>query len=238
VSLGSANCGACADSPPETPVVTSGLTVVAIDTFDETMDGKSLGNIYLQDTRCDGEPYAGVQAFSAGFAPPDLRLAVGDVVDVNGDTEEFRGPTSKPNELFTDCRSLPEFTGTLIFRFDSLGPPQPVDIELSDLVGYDNGRRYLGMLVRVKNVTLSAAAANSDGRYTAPFTVSAPSVEDVPKIDNELFDLQGAEPSLPAGTAFASVTGIVTYFYNFNIAPRSLDDIVFENADGGADGGM
>ena len=49
-------------------------------------------------------------------------------------------------------------------------------------------------------------------------------VGDYPKISNELYDLLNEGPALAQGVKLKSVTGIVTYFYGFKIAPRSPDD--------------
>jgi hypothetical protein len=222
--------------PPNEAVIVSGVTVVAIDKFDETHDGKSAGDIYVEDTQCDGMPYSGMEVFNAGFSPPGLRLAEGDVVDMNGIHEEFVGPSSGN---FNDCYTLPEFTGTIVFRFDSIGVPKPVTITNQDIVGYDNARRYLGMLVTLNDVTLGAAGTDpGSGRYTAPMVVGATTVSDTPLIDNELYDLEHEGPPLTAGAKFKSVTGILTYFYEFHISPRSPADFVMETPDGGSpDGG-
>jgi hypothetical protein len=52
-------------------------------------------------------------------------------------------------------------------------------------------------------------------------------LSDVPSISNELFDLKALGPPLAKDVTFKAVTGIITYFYGFKIAPRSADD--FEN---------
>ena len=114
-----------------------------------------------------------------------------------------------------------------------------MEITTADLIGYDNARPFLGMLVTLKNVTLAAAGVNSEGRYTAAINVGPVLATEVPYIANELYDIQTEGPALDAGTTFASVTGILTYFYSFDIAPRSPADLVLEQTDGGApDGGM
>jgi hypothetical protein len=42
-------------------------------------------------------------------------------------------------------------------------------------------------------------------------------------ITNELFDLKAGD--LVAGARYASVTGIVTFFFNLHLAPRSASDL-------------
>jgi len=208
--------------PSDRNVYVTGATVTAIDRFDETTDGSSIGNYYAEDTNVDPAQYSGVEVYSPGFSPPDLRLSEGDVVDMLGVLQEFPGPASAG--LFPYCRTLPEFGGTLSFRFDT-GVVQAKTIPLSDLTSYDTARKWLGMLVRIEAVAIAGVAPPSKGRYTADINVGAGvQAGDVPQISNELYDLEQMGPALAAGTSFKAVTGIVTYFYKFHIAPRSPAD--------------
>lgn len=208
--------------PPDHAVYATGVTILAIDRYDETGNG-AIGNYYVQDLdpACAGKPYSGVTVFSPSFSPPDLRLANDDVVDVNGQITEFLGPSSG---TFPQCRTLPEISGTLSFRFDGGEPPAPVTIPVTDLKTYDTARQWLGMLVKVENLTVFSDPTSSGGRYQAAISVGAVSLPDQPKITNELYDIQTEGPELKAMQTFKSVTGIVTYFYGFHIAPRSAAD--------------
>lgn len=213
----------CKGIPPTHDVYATGLTVVAIDTFDETSNGKSSGNYYLEDTNCTGRPFAGVTVFSPSFSPPDLRLAQGDVVDFAGSLQEFIGPSTG---AFGSCYTLPEISGSLTFRFDG-APPAPIPIKDTDLKSYDTGRPLLGMLVKVTGspkIVINGDAASSSGRFTAALNVGGGTVASQPHITNELYDIQTAGPPLKDLMTFKSVTGIITYFYGFHIAPRSPAD--------------
>jgi hypothetical protein len=213
----------CSMLPPARSVCLSGLSIVAIDDFDETGDGKSSGNYYVEDTSADPPPYAGVTIFRPSFSPPDLRLAEGDVVDFLGSYTEFNGPSTFK---FGYCRTLPELSGALTFRFDNNLPLTPKVIPLADLKSYETGRPHLGTLVKLVNAQLDATgASNSNGRYTSGLEVgSIMNVADVPRVTNELFDLQTKGPPMPAGAVFKSITGVVTYFGGFHISPRSAAD--------------
>lgn len=224
----SVNCA----SPAEENVDLTGLTIMAVDRFDEVADG-ALGNVYVQDTRKDPGEYQGMTVFDPGYSPPDLRVARGDVLDILGVYSEFMGPTSG---LFGKCKSLPEVSGTATFRFEGSTTPAKT-VALQDLFGYQNARRYLGMLVTIEDVTLSADPASSNsglptgGRYTADIDHSkidttGVDVSDYLKISNELYDVLNDGPVLEKGAKFKSVTGIVTYFYGFKISPRSPEDFV------------
>ena len=214
----------CSAIPPNRTVCLSGLSIVAIDKFDETGDGKASGNFYAQDTSPDPPPYAGVTIFRPSFSPPDLRLAEGDVVDFLGTYEEFPGPSSFK---FANCRTLPELSGALTFRFDNNLPLIAKVIPLDDLKTYETGRPHLGTLVKLVNVKLDAdgASNSSSGRYTSGLEVGAiKNVADVPQLTNELFDMQTKGPPMPGGATFKSITGVVTYFGGFHISPRSAAD--------------
>ena len=54
-----------------------------VDDFDETHNGKSRGTIFVQDADI-GAPYSGISLYSPTYVPANLRLAPGDVLDMNG----------------------------------------------------------------------------------------------------------------------------------------------------------
>jgi hypothetical protein len=215
-NMDSVGCAA----PTDRTVHVTGVTVVAIDRYDETSEGQ-LGNYYVQDTALEPLPYSGVTVFSPSFSPPDLRLAEGDVADMNGVLMEFLGPSSGP---FGDCKTLPEVGGTLSFRLEN-GTRVAATISIDDLKSYDTARQWLGMLVRLENARISVVSPSSGGRYTPSLDVGdGVPASDVPKLSNELYDLEGEGPPLSVGQEFKSITGVVTYFYGFKLAPRSPDD--------------
>jgi hypothetical protein len=213
----------CTAIPPDRSVYLSGLSIIAIDTFDETGDGKSSGNYYVADTAADPKPYSGVTLYRPSFSPPDLRLAEGDVVDFLGTFMEFNGPSTFK---FSHCRTLPELSGALTFRFDNNQPLPVKEIPLEELKSYETGRPYLGTIVKVVDVKLDTNGASaSSGRFTSGLAVGPiADVADVPRVTNELFDMQGLGPPMPPGATFKSITGVVTYFGGFHISPRSAAD--------------
>ncbi len=220
INPGSDTTVLCPTIPADHNACLSGVTLVAIDSYDETGDGAT-GNYYVETTTNDPQPYSGITVFGPSFSPPDLRVAENDVVDVVGIAEEFPGPNGA---YFPDCRTLPEMAGTMSFRFDGSTGVPPVVVTAEQLSTYDGARPYLGMLVKVENVQLGTSSS-SKGRYAIGIlsggTVSA---ADQPKIANELFDLPGTV-ALTAGQTIKSVTGVVSYFYGFHVNPRSAADI-------------
>lgn len=228
------NDRAGAHPPDGTLVQVTGVSVLALDTYDETGDGASSGNLYAQDLPVGGAtpPYGGITLYNSSFSPPTLRVAPGDVVDVRGTYDEFEGPSSSP---FTcadpgdteSCESLPEIVGgTLSLRFE-YKVPEPIVIPLADLASYETGRKWIGMLVRVENVSAQSAGFKAtSGRYSVRLDVAGVSdAKKLPTINNALLDLEGTNLPFAAGTKYKSVTGVVQYFYNFAISPRTKDDI-------------
>ncbi|MCC6555667.1 MAG: hypothetical protein IT372_22115 [Polyangiaceae bacterium] len=212
----SASCA----SPPDRSVRVTGVILTAIDRYDETGDG-ALGNFYVQDMRPEPVEYSGVTVYAPSFSPPDLRLAPGDVADMLGVFTEFLGPSTG---RFGGCKTLPELGGTMTFRFEG-GHVEPIVVRIEDLKSYETARPYMGMLVRLENASILGTPTNSGGRYSAPLNVGAGvPASDVPKISNELYDVEGMGPPLQNGSSFSAVTGILTYFYGFKIAPRSPED--------------
>lgn len=210
--------------PPAKHVSITGATVIAVDRFDETGDG-ALGNIYIEDALPDPTAFSGVTVFAPSFAPPDLRLFAGDVADLIGDYDEFPGPSSSP---FSFCHTLPEIGGAMTFRFDT-HHVTPKLIPITDLRSYDTARQWLGMLVRVENIKL-AGTGSPDAKHRCAIALDVGggiSQGDQPKISNELFDVDCTPTTkLTVGTELKSLTGVLTYFYSFSLAPRSADDLV------------
>lgn len=210
-------------------VAISGAIVLAVDKFDETANGKSTGTIYVQDLGSK-DAYSGITLFAPTFNPGNLSISPGDVLDLNGEYTE--AATIGATVTFAPGSVLPQiFKPVATFRYETQ-VPDPVDIDVNDLADFDKGRRWMGMLVRVKDITLTADAANdpkgsgrlavnltagSGGACTTPFPKP-------PQMTNDLFDVDAL--GLKQGTKLASITGVVGFFCNLHLAPRTPDDIV------------
>ncbi|HEY1957879.1 MAG TPA: hypothetical protein VGH28_19800 [Polyangiaceae bacterium] len=210
---------------PNQNVDVTSVVVTAVDEFDETHNGKSRGTIFVQDAD-QALPYAGISLYSPTYVPANLRLAPGDVVDMNGQYVEQQtiGTTVNFAPAFLPQMSKPQVQ----LQFETQ-EPQPVEVPLSDLQSFDTARKWIGMLVVVKDVTMFAApsASDSSGRVSAAITNDANSAA----LNNELWDLQpwtgtNTSNSFAAGTHFASVTGIVDFFFNIFLCTRSMNDLV------------
>jgi len=214
------NNGPCAGQNVDVTTV----VVTAIDNFDETHNGKSRGTVFVQDADIVG-PYAGISMYAPTFVPANLRLAPGDVINMTGQYVEQQKIGSTVN--FAPA-FLPQMNKPQVFASFETQMPQPLVVQVSDLDSFDTGRKFIGMLVTIQDVTVQGTlTSDTSGRISAAITTTANGV----KVNNELWDLQlwngsNTSNSFPPGTHFKSITGIVDYFFNLFIAPRSMDDLV------------
>lgn len=208
-------------------VSVSGAAVVAVDTWDETGDGKSTGTIYVQDLGSQ-EPYSGISLYAPTFVPGNLHVGAGDVLDLSGQYQENGNIGSA---VFPPGAVLAQLSRpTATFRFDGEST-EPVDIDVEDLTTFETGRKWLGMLVRVHNVTLEDTLSGSGGRLSAKMRPEFAGVAKgcdaafpkAPTVVNELSDVGSL--NIDRGTQVKSITGVVTFFCNIHLAPRTVADI-------------
>ncbi len=206
---------------PLPAVTVTGAAVLGVDTFDETANGKSRGTVYVQDVGSQ-DPWSGISLYSPTFVPGDLRLAPGDVLDLAGNYQENDHIGTAVFPAGQVLTQLAKPIGTFRYEYQ---PPTPAAIDATDLDDYSKGAKWIGMLVVVKNINLdgiiketSSSTGAETGRRSGHLT---PALKG--KVTNELIQLDTA----PANTRIATLTGIVTYFYDLHIAPRSQADIVF-----------
>lgn len=211
----------------------SGAVVVAVDSFDETHDGKGVGSIFVQDIGATKDtPYAGINLFAPSFNPGNLRVSPGDVLDMRGQYQENTQIPSNPPIVFAPGAVLSQLAQPLsTFRYETR-IPDPIDIDLADLTDFTKGRRWLGMLVRVTGVTAArdtyTAASGRASVDLQPQAAGALTTCDAPfpKPAQMVNDLMNLEPfGLKAGSKIKSITGVVGFFCSIKIAPRSPADI-------------
>jgi hypothetical protein len=201
----------------------TGASVLLTDTYDETSNGKSRGTVYVQDVGST-DPYSGTSLYSPTFVPGDLRLASGDVLDLAGQYQENKNIGAA---IFPAPQVLPQISkpvATFRYEFDT---PAPRVVDVNDLNDWNKGRQWLNMLVTVNNVTLIEDTADEGiramksptGRVTAHFTSSSGA-----KLVNELMPI--APGQYKANVPIKSITGVVTYFFELHLAPRTPADIV------------
>jgi len=208
---------------PGKDVTVTGEAVVWVDTFDETKDGKSVGTVYIQDVTSQ-QPYSGIGLFQPSYIPNSLSAVPGDVLNFVGPYQEV---TNIGSAKFPAGQTLPQLAkpvGTFSYEYP---PPPPTTVQLSDLNDYKKGRPWEAMLVTLQDVYVSAGTVDNSGyRVTYPLLAHAtdPEVANNVAISNEFYDLK--QTDFKAGAHFKSVTGIVTWFYSYHIAPRRPADLV------------
>jgi hypothetical protein len=213
------------------PLIASAV-VTWLDTFDETGDGKSVGLLYIQDPGSQA-PYAGISVFANRFGPLSHTATPGDVA-VEISMGQYLESANDATATFDPGTFLPGLLDSLGTYRSTTAVPNPVTLTVSDLDeasatgtldgNFASGRKWIGMLATINDVTVGPGTA-AGGRVTYIMTSGGTAkLGSSPSIDNELYDL--AATDFPAGTHFTSVTGIMTWFYAFHIAPRSAADLV------------
>jgi hypothetical protein len=201
-----------------TDVHAQGVVVVAVDTYDETSDGKSAGDIFVMDPVQNGPkgtPWSGIRLYRPTKNPPDLELAAGQGVDLFGVYSAFAGPPSSP---FDPGILVPEISnGALTLTFEGRAP-EPVDLTYDDIKDVKAALPYTGRLVRFKNVQLFS---DFTGKR---FEASVFTADKTVTMTAKFFPIQN-DPSIKNGVVLKSVTGVLDYFYGFKLCPRFPADI-------------
>ena len=208
--------------------------VTWLDTYDETMDGKSVGTLYVQDVGSQA-PYAGVGIYEASLVPANLTVLPGDVLDLHGPYHESGNigtATFPPGRSFPSSTSRWARSGTTSRRQSQGHHARRPGRERrqEDRRRLCQSRRWEGMLVTIQNVDMAAAVPGP--RVTYPMGGRRHRRDQ--RAGHQQRELQpacqhrwGRQPGpVPGGTRFTSVTGIVTWFYTFHIAPRTAADLV------------
>lgn len=202
--------------PTQCPTLhAKGVVVTGVDRYDETADGKSIGNIYVQDpiqTGDRGTPYSGLTLFQTQTIPSDLPLQPGYGVDISGAYQPFPGPSSGVFAV-----PLPEMTkGSLTLSYEGRDPA-PIDVTLDDFSG-NGGMAFVGRLVRMKNVSITSTF--SVPRHEAAINSSTTLV-----MASQFFPLDDPKGFGAAnGKTYSSVVGVLNFFYTYKLCPRSPDD--------------
>ncbi|GAC1365604.1 MAG: hypothetical protein NVSMB47_16930 [Polyangiales bacterium] len=212
--------GTCPKSCPTLDA--RGVVVVAVDRFDETGDGKSIGNVYLQDpvqSAGRGTPFSGITVFQAQLIPNDLSLQPGDGVDATGPYQPFPGPASGAFAV-----PLPELVKPSVKLSYEGRSPDPIDVTLDDFADVPKGMAWVGRLVRLKNVTISGPFDAK--RHEAAIDGSAATSGAKLTLASQLFLIDDPKGLNAAqGKTYASVTGVLNFFYSFKLCPRTSDDV-------------
>jgi hypothetical protein len=211
---------------PDASVDVTGASLIVIDQFDETHNGKSIGSVYVQDV-ASHSPYSGIEIYKPTYSPASLLIAPGDVIDFTGAYQDYGYDIGAGG--FLAYQTTPEADEPVVTFLFEYTVPTPTVIQASDLTNvtpqsaYDLGQRWLSMLVEIDDVTLTSnGVADSEGRVSYYFTSNTTTTG--PVIANQLYDLPATEFKI--GQHFSKVIGVCGFFFNFSISPRSPADLV------------
>lgn len=199
----------------------SGVVFTWLDTFDETKNGKSLGTVYIQDVASQA-PFSGLSIYEPAYIPPDLRLSPGDVLDyTGGQYGELPNIGTAAFTAGTYLVQLSKPVGTFDYEYTNA---TPTVIDPADLGTFNTGLQWTSMLVTINDVYLGAFVDDGKGRVTAPIETNLDGGVLGVQVTNENVEIDTT--TFAPNTHFSSVTGIVTWFFNYHIAPRTLADLV------------
>ena len=219
---------AMAPCDPATPATCvelkiKGVVVTAIDTF-----GGRTGDFWIQEP--DGGPYSGVQVFGA---PLDqvAGLQIGDVVDIAGAQKaEFALSSDTSGNKLTELE--PVEGGTMsVTKTGANMPVQPQVVDalaigqMTDFMArHAEWEKWEGVLITVSNVQsfsdqecITSMGQCNDATYQR-FDITG---------DVQVQSSLAAMPATKVGSGdcFASVTGVVGYFFDYQILPRTTAEI-------------
>jgi hypothetical protein len=206
----------------------TGASLITIDTYDETHNGKSIGAVYVQDVGSTA-PYSGIELYKPTYSPANLLVTPGDVLDMTGLYQNYQYTSFSPDEV------VPELSEPVVtLRFQWTVPPSAV-IDPTDISGtvatspdasvYAQGLRWESMLVEVDDVTITGNYTDPAGRVQIYFTSDT---TNGPSIANQLMPLDPTDAAFKTGTQYAKIIGVCGFFFTFTISPRSMADLVLK----------
>lgn len=187
--------------PEDAEVNLQNVLVTAVDN-----DGDYTGDVWVQEPA--GGEFSGVRVYRPQL-PTGTELAdvtIGDIVNVSGVKVEFGMDDDRSGRTVTQIAN-----GSL--EIVAQGEPlEPVTVESPETIMNDpGGEAYEGVLVRVLNVRAEQINQYDDVIFSGGMVVR----------DN-LMDILSA---FEVGTCYGEVVGVVDYFYQYALLPRSTGDI-------------
>ena len=218
-------------APAGVTVDARSLQVIAFDGYDETSAG-AVGTVYVQQVIAAGDTsnrfspcpllddrsarVCGISTYRAVFAPLAYRPSVGDLVDLSGGVyEEFdcSGVCGTPAQPFPNGAFLPQVNGPTVKSAGVAPQGGPLHVTVADLAAHN--QELIGTLVQVDDVTATAAPDRRGEIAISP----APNAV---ALTQEMMPITG----VTAGTHWAHVIGVVSYFYTPKLIPRTPADLV------------
>lgn len=217
---------------PGTAVALGNVVVTAIDEF-----GAKTSDIWVEEM--GGGKRSGVHVFKAANADV-MMLTIGDVINLKGAIKsEFALTGSNADNSGRTVTELEPASGGAIVitktgqtatitpdKVDALAIGQMYDSTMSATGGgpafSDAWEDWEGVLIELDNVA-AAGQAKPFGKTTpVPADSYSFGITGVAKVEGSLTDITMS--NIARGTCFGNMTGVVDYFYDYLVFPRSAAD--------------
>ncbi len=181
------------------------VVVTAVDKY-----GDRTGAFYVSEPQ--GGAWNGVMVFAKDpSAPWFVDLNVGDIIHVQGTKEEYSYEDPPGTPLFDD--PVTEIVDPVVTVVGPGTPVTPTVVQAADLTDVTTAEQWEGTLVTLKNVRIQNLGDNAN-RFEAY-------IYQGPKIQDDMVEIS----TIQEGDCLASVTGVVAYFFDYYIVPRSAADV-------------
>lgn len=214
---------ACDPANPATCVELKikGVIVTAIDAY-----GSKTGDFWVEEP--GGGPFSGVHVYGAPLDQVSA-LAIGDIVDIAGaEKSEFALSSDTSGNKLTELE--PVQGGTMSVTKVMSGTPITPDVvdalmigQMSDYMARDaEWEKWEGVLVKVNNVYATSSDA-CVGSMCTDATLHKFGVTGDVSVESSLAAMP--TPTVARGDCLGSVTGVVDYFFDYQILPRMTAEI-------------
>ncbi|MEP6866515.1 MAG: hypothetical protein ABJE66_38215 [Deltaproteobacteria bacterium] len=217
---------------PGTAVNLHDVVVTAIDNF-----GAKVGDIWVEEK--EGGKRSGVHVFKASLTDVAM-LSIGDEIDLKGAIKTEFALTGSGGDSTgrTDTELEPASGGQITItklgmsttitpdKVDALAIGQLYDSTMSATGGgtaFTNAwEDWEGVLVELDNVSAQGAAKAFGKTVPTPADSYALGITGVAKLEGTMADITMS--NIARATCFSKVTGVVDYFFDYLVLPRSTSD--------------
>jgi hypothetical protein len=214
-------------------VLLRSVVVTAVDRYAEarqdvvTEDGQSrcvdntgyAGGIAVQDP--EGGAWGGVVLFNPTVTSQGDRLVPGTLVDVRGRYVEFCYENGEANNACPahETQRLTQLTEATVAKVGEVAAPEAVEVSAAELANDHQAEAFEGVLVRLEGPLQVTPCRGEDNCCVGDYNRYGSLKTDVLEITSEFY-------SIPTGTrCLGAVTGIVTWFNKYRLAPRGPEDV-------------
>lgn len=193
---------------PGTPVALCDVVVTAIDTY-----GQYQRVMYLQEA--DGGEYSGIAIFFGDAGIPS-GIQVGDLVNVtNVVKDEFALSADNSNRTMTQLIAQGDGPISITDIGDGTIPDPMVVDAIALAASDDEAEKWESVLIQINDVAIvgniGGTSDDAHANVTGPLRLQG--------------GLSDQVESLQMSDCLVSVVGVLDYFFNYQLMPRSADDI-------------